>query len=99
MIALEDVAAPIAMLAGAFERAISKAGIKAYQIALSDLTPDELTTATEAALKTCRFMPSPAELRDRRRDILERDHFDPPAIISRRLSTVSSPRLLRPRSR
>ena len=64
MITLEDVAAPIAMLAGAFERAISKAGIKAYQVALSDLTPGELTTATEAALKTCRFMPSPAELRE-----------------------------------
>lgn len=63
MIRIEEFSASIALLAGALDKEISTAGLQAYEIALGDLSTGELAIATERALRECRFMPSPAELR------------------------------------
>lgn len=54
----------VGILAEAFGRTLSAVTIDAYRIGLRGLTPEQIQVATEAALRTCKFMPTPAELRE-----------------------------------
>lgn len=51
---------------------LTEIGIEAYDIGLRDLSPQELKCACEQALKTCRFRPSPGEIRECLRTYRER---------------------------
>lgn len=51
-------------LGAAFTRPITPAVLTAYEIGLEGLTIDEIEAAAKRALQTCRFMPTPAELRE-----------------------------------
>lgn len=55
-------AAGMGALASVFNRALDKAAIRAYELALEELSSEEMAIAAGAALKACRFMPTPAEL-------------------------------------
>jgi hypothetical protein len=55
-------AAGMGALASVFNRALDKTAIRAYELALGELSAEEMASATGAALKACRFMPTPAEL-------------------------------------
>lgn len=58
------IAGCVGVLAEAFGRTLTTATIEAYRIGLSGLGPEQIRRATETALRTCKFMPSPAELRE-----------------------------------
>lgn len=60
----EAVAVCVGMLAECFNREASIATIQAYQVGLAGLSVADIKTATATALQSCRFMPSPAELRE-----------------------------------
>ncbi len=60
----ETVAICLGMLAEAFGRQASVPMIEAYRIGLAGLLPQQIKTAAAAALQSCKFMPSPAELRE-----------------------------------
>lgn len=57
--------AGVSVLAEAFGRKLSETTHRAYQIGLNGLTAEQIERATELALATCKFMPTPAELRER----------------------------------
>ncbi len=50
------------LMAAAWPRAITETLLAAYVAALDDLTDEELMHAAVAALKACKFFPTPAEL-------------------------------------
>jgi hypothetical protein len=58
------VGTAVAVLAEAFNRKATKPMAEAYRIGLSGLTAEQITTATARALQSCKFMPTPAELRE-----------------------------------
>lgn len=60
----ETVIRCVGMLAEAYGRVASKAMIGAYSIGLKGLTVEQIGIATERALSTCKFMPTPVELRE-----------------------------------
>lgn len=51
-------------LGAAFNRPITPAVITAYEIGLENLAIEEIEAAAKLAIQTCRFMPTPAELRE-----------------------------------
>lgn len=53
----------VTMLAVAFRQEASPALVETYQIGLDGLDADEISRATERALRECEFMPPPAVLR------------------------------------
>lgn len=53
----------VTLLAEAFGRKTTGATFEVYSIALGDLTDEQVDAASTRAARTCRFMPSPAELR------------------------------------
>lgn len=54
----------VGALAEAFNRQASDAMVRAYAIGLEGLTAQQIESAAAAALRSCRFMPTPAELRE-----------------------------------
>jgi hypothetical protein len=54
----------VTILAEAFGRTFSDVTVRAYELGLKDVPAAGLAIATERALATCKFMPSPAELRE-----------------------------------
>lgn len=60
----EAVKTALALLGAAFNRAVDGTVATAYWIALRDLSPADISLATERALARSKFMPAPAELRD-----------------------------------
>jgi len=54
----------VGVLAEAFGRTATEATIAAYTIGLGGLTPQQVENATGKALRSCRFMPTPSELRE-----------------------------------
>ena len=54
----------IAALGASFGRQVDEATLTAFEIGLSDLPLEKITAAVQAAIRSCRFMPSPAELRE-----------------------------------
>lgn len=60
----ESVAISVGALCEAFNRTPTEATIQAYVWGLEGLDASEVNVATKAALQQCRFMPSPAELRE-----------------------------------
>lgn len=59
----EQVALMVTTLAELFNRELSSAVFQAYWIGLSDLPSDALERSVAAAVRTCKFMPTPSELR------------------------------------
>lgn len=59
----EKFTAAVALLATTYNRDAPKALYEAYWLGLDDLTDNELAVATKQALASCKFMPTPAELR------------------------------------
>ncbi len=53
----------LAMLGETFDKEINQSRLEAYWLGLSDLTLEQMKSATQAALRHCKFFPSPAELR------------------------------------
>ena len=60
----EAVTFAVTTLAEAFNRTTSEGTFQAYEWGLEGLSASEVEAATSAALRQCRFMPSPVELRD-----------------------------------
>lgn len=58
------VVAAVAALCEAFGRTPTEATFAAYAIGLAGVAPESVERAAAAALRRCRFMPSPAELRE-----------------------------------
>lgn len=54
----------VGVLSEAFNRKASEATFGAYEIGLGDLSVDQIKLAMTRAIRECRFMPSPAELRE-----------------------------------
>lgn len=52
------------LMADVFSREVTNAMCDAYWMALDDMSDRDFEAATKRALKVCRFMPPPAELRD-----------------------------------
>jgi hypothetical protein len=60
----EKIGVVVTMLSEAFSRKATSAMLKAYEIALNDLTDSQLDTAGASALRSnCDFMPTPGQLR------------------------------------
>jgi hypothetical protein len=57
------IAGCVAMLAECFGRQTTDATFAAYELGLRGLTAEEIQLATQSALERCKFMPTPAELR------------------------------------
>jgi hypothetical protein len=53
----------VTMLAELFGKTASPALFRAYELGLSGLSAEQIKSASQAALESCRFMPPPAELR------------------------------------
>ncbi len=60
----ETVVNCVTLLAEAFQRTASDATFEAYIIGLQALSPQQVESATHAAIRGSRFMPTPAELRE-----------------------------------
>lgn len=58
------IAAAVALLAEAFGRLATEVTFRAYIAGLEGLTVEQIETGVNRALKTCKFMPTPAELRE-----------------------------------
>jgi hypothetical protein len=54
----------VTALAEVFNRKLSPPAVKAYGMGLRGLSEEQIQFATDRALQTCHFMPSPAELRE-----------------------------------
>jgi hypothetical protein len=59
----ETIARVVSLLCEAYGRKPTEATFSVYKLALSDVTDAELNTAAGRASRECRFMPTPAELR------------------------------------
>lgn len=60
----KSIATAITLLGEAFRQKVSDATMEAYKIGVGDLSNSDLARATDIALHTCKFFPSPAELRE-----------------------------------
>jgi hypothetical protein len=60
----ETIIGCVTVLAEAFGRKLTKTTIEAYAIGLRGLSDQQIKKASEAAIQSCKFMPSPAELRE-----------------------------------
>lgn len=60
----KTIAVCVAALAEAFGKTPSAATFKAYEMGLRGMSDAQVHEATQKALEKCRFMPSPAELRE-----------------------------------
>lgn len=61
----ESLAGCMALLGESFRRKdITPTTIRAYAIGLAGLSAEQLQAATYAAMRTCKFFPAPAELRE-----------------------------------
>lgn len=60
----EQVTFLVSVLASTFQRQVTPAMLQGYLIGLSGMTLEEVKQATQMALRTCKFMPTPAELRE-----------------------------------
>lgn len=58
------IAAAVALLAEAYGRLATEVTFRAYIAGLEGLTVEQIETGVNRALKTCKFMPTPAELRE-----------------------------------
>lgn len=58
------VVTAVGVLAETFGRKVTEATLSAYTIGLGGLTPQQVEAATGKALRSCKFMPTPAELRE-----------------------------------
>lgn len=58
------IAAAITMLAEAFGRQATDVTFRAYIAGLEGLSVEQIETGVNRALRTCKFMPAPAELRE-----------------------------------
>ena len=56
-------AACVGVLGEAYRQKVSDATIRAYEIGLEGMTADSINQATARAIRECRWMPVPAELR------------------------------------
>ncbi len=54
----------MAVLGSTFNRALDEQAVDGYWMALGDLTEPQLQDAIKTALRQCKFMPAPAELRE-----------------------------------
>ncbi len=54
----------ITMLAEMFGKPVSPGLFRAYELGLRGMSVEQIKSATEQALRECRFMPPPAELRE-----------------------------------
>lgn len=75
-----EVIACVALVASTLRQEVTPLLLEGFCLALADLTPHELRQAIERALRECKFMPSPAELRafaGHRRDRLEAPYHAP----------------------
>ncbi len=61
---IDAVAAGVVALCEAFNKEPTETTIEAYRIGLDGISPKELTKAVAQALRTCKFMPAPAVLRE-----------------------------------
>ena len=59
----QAIGTAITTLAVTFNREVTRELLAAWELAIGDLTPEQIGKAMGAALKTCKFFPSPAELR------------------------------------
>jgi hypothetical protein len=59
-----EMAALLEVLFALYGRRAEPLQAKAYKMALADVPLDALTVAVEEAMRTCKFLPTPAELRD-----------------------------------
>ncbi len=64
MSTMVEVSACVTMLASTLRHEVTPPMLEGYFMALEDLTVAQLKQAVKAALKRCRFMPSPVELRE-----------------------------------
>lgn len=61
----QDFAAMLATLATTFNRPVTELLADAYWTALQDIPPNDLRAAVTECLRSCRFMPTPAEIREK----------------------------------
>ena len=66
-----EFATRLGVLAEVFGESLTPNRVAGYWAALSDLEPGDLYAAMDHALKTCRFFPRPAELRDHAESLAE----------------------------
>jgi hypothetical protein len=59
----------IAAMAATFNREVDEAMFLGYEMALSDLSIEAIQTAVQMALRSCKFMPTGAELRELAGDV------------------------------
>lgn len=59
----QDLANVVNALAAAFNRPVTQALLEAYWIGLNDLAQADLARAAAAAIRTAKYMPTPADLR------------------------------------
>ena len=60
----KNFAVAMAMLAETFNRELTAPAVDTYWLALEDVTPEQLRAAVKKAALECKFMPTPAELRE-----------------------------------
>jgi hypothetical protein len=60
----EEISRMVTVLAEAFSRTASPATFAAYELGLDGLDVPTIKRGVQIALKSCKFMPSPAELRE-----------------------------------
>jgi hypothetical protein len=60
----EQVTFLVSVLASTFQRQVTPAMLQGYLIGLSGMALEDVKQATQTALRTCKFMPAPAELRE-----------------------------------
>lgn len=61
----QNFAAGIGLLCEAFRKEPTKAMLRAYWLALHDMSVDDFGRAVQVCLRECKFLPSPAEIRER----------------------------------
>ena len=58
----QAIAKSLAVLGATFNREIDNILLEAYSVALRELTPQQIENGTAIALRSCDFMPKPAEI-------------------------------------
>lgn len=56
--------AGLAVMADTFGRQLGDGAVEGYRLALADMDDSQFSAAVTMALRTCKFMPTPKELRD-----------------------------------
>jgi hypothetical protein len=67
------ISAAVTMLAEAFGRTVTVVTFRAYIAGLEGLTVEQIEQGVNRALKTCKFMPAPSELRELAGDLKGQD--------------------------